>query len=158
MRGYLGKLKTNFVSFFSQGISPHKLSLAVAFGFCIGIIPILGTSTLVCTGVALAFRLNMPLIQAVNYVAYPIQLLLFIPFLKAGTYVSGQQFNYSLSEIQFLFQNDLGNSILKLMYANVFGLLIWLILTPVLFAFIYFLFYFTLKGLEKKRSTNSIKL
>lgn len=158
MREHLGKFKTIFVSFFSQGISPEKLSLAIAFGFCIGIIPVLGTSTLLCTGIALVFRLNMPLIQAVNYVAYPIQLILFIPFLKAGTFISGQQFNYTLSEIQNLFQNDFWNSILKLLYANVFGLIIWLILTPILFAFIYFPFYFTLKGLEKKRSKMSIKL
>ena len=158
MKEHLGKLRTTFVSFFSQGISPQKLSLAIAIGFCIGIIPILGATTLLCTGIALVFRLNMPLIQAVNYVVYPLQLLLFIPFLKAGTFISGQQFNYSLTEIQYLIQHDLWNSILKLMYANVFGFLIWLISTPILFAFIYFPFYFTLKGLEKKRSTNSIKL
>lgn len=158
MKAYFVRLKTTFISFFSQGISPQKLSLAIAFGFCIGIIPVLGTSTLLCTGIALAFRLNMPLIQAVNYVTYPFQLLLFIPFLKAGTFISGQQFNYTLTEIQFLIQNDLWNSILKLMYANVFGFLIWLSLTPILFAFIYFIFFYSLKGLEKKRSNNSINL
>jgi len=158
MERHLGKFKTTFISFFSQGISPQKISLAIAFGFCIGIIPLLGTTTLLCTGLALALRLNMPIIQAVNYITYPFQLLLFIPFLKAGTFISGQQFNYTLTEIQFLIQNDLWNSILKLMYANVFGFLIWLCLTPILFASIYFTLFYSLKGLEKKRSTNSIKL
>ena len=158
MKEHIGKLKTTFISFFSQGISPQKVSLAISFGLCVGIIPLLGTTTLLCTGIALALRLNMPIIQAVNYVVYPFQLLLFIPFLKAGAYISGQQFNYTLTEIQFLIQNDLWNSILKLMYANVFGLLIWLFLTPILFGCIYFAFFVFFQRIRKKRLNNSTKL
>ena len=158
MREHIGKFKATFISFFSQGISTQKVSLAIAFGFCIGIIPILGTTTLLCTCIAFVCRLNMPIIQAINYIAYPFQLLLFIPFLKAGSLISGQTFDYTLAEIQLLIKNDLWNSLLKLLSANGFGLLIWVIVAPFLFAFIYFTLFYVLKEVEKKHSNNSIKL
>ena len=34
-------------------------------------------------------RLNQPLIQAVNFLAYPLQLALLIPFLRAGEWLFG---------------------------------------------------------------------
>ena len=43
------------------GISPDRLALCVAIGVVVGNIPILGTSTVLCTVIALLFRLNQQL-------------------------------------------------------------------------------------------------
>jgi len=145
-------LKSKFASFFTQGISVKDLSLAIAFGICIGIIPVLGVATLLCTGVALFFRLNMPVIQAINYAVYPLQLILFIPFFQAGTFFSGQKFNYSVSDIQLLIKKSLIEAIHLFLQANLYALLVWLFLIPILFGTIYFCSLFFLKGLEKKRT------
>jgi uncharacterized protein (DUF2062 family) len=67
-----------------QGVSPDRLALTLALGFAIGCIPVLGAPTLLCAGLALALRLNLPAIQAANYVAMPLQLLLIAPFLRLG--------------------------------------------------------------------------
>lgn len=72
-----------------QGISPRRLALTLALGFTIGCVPVVGIPTLVCVVLALALRLNLPAIQAANYVALPFQLLLIAPFLRLGAHFSG---------------------------------------------------------------------
>ena len=143
--------KSKLSSFLSLGISPQKLSLAIALGVCFGIIPLLGTTTLICTGIALALRLNMPLMQAVNYVVYPLQLLLFIPFLKVGSWFSGQSFDYSLQEIQQMLADDMLQTIEYFFQANMYALLIWLALAPLLFVTFYFISFFVLKRIGNNR-------
>jgi uncharacterized protein (DUF2062 family) len=71
-----------------QGISPRRLALTLSLGFAIGCIPVVGLPTLVCAAVALALRLNVPAIQAANYVAMPLQLVLIVPFVKLGGLVT----------------------------------------------------------------------
>jgi uncharacterized protein (DUF2062 family) len=67
-----------------QGISPRRLALTLALGFAIGCIPVVGIPTVVCGVLALAFGLNLPAIQAANYVAMPLQLALIVPFVRLG--------------------------------------------------------------------------
>lgn len=67
-----------------QGISPRRLALTLALGFAIGCIPVVGIPTVLCAGLALALRLNLPAIQAANYIAMPLQLMLIVPFVRMG--------------------------------------------------------------------------
>ena len=71
-------------SFLKCGLSPRKLALTLALGSVIGILPVLWGTTLLCVLAAAVFRLNQVSIQAVNYLVYPIQLALFIPFIRMG--------------------------------------------------------------------------
>ncbi len=72
-----------------QGVSPERLALSVAIGIVVGNIPILGLSTLMCALIALAFRLNLPAIQLANAAMAPTQLLLIIPFVRLGEWITG---------------------------------------------------------------------
>ncbi len=74
-------------SWLRQGASPDRLALALALGFAIGCIPVLGAPTLLCAALALALRLNLPAIQAANYAAMPLQLVLIAPFLRLGAWL-----------------------------------------------------------------------
>lgn len=67
-----------------QGISPLRLALTLALGFAVGCIPVIGIPTVLCAGLALALRLNLPAIQAANYAAMPLQLALIVPFVRLG--------------------------------------------------------------------------
>jgi uncharacterized protein (DUF2062 family) len=71
----------------SQGVAPDRLALCVALGVVVGNIPILGVSTILCTVIALAFRLNLPAIQIVQAAMAPTQLLLIIPFVRLGEWI-----------------------------------------------------------------------
>ena len=67
-----------------QGITPEKIALSLAIGICVGVFPIIGTTTALCALAAIVFRLNLPAIQLVNYLVYPLQLALIVPFIRLG--------------------------------------------------------------------------
>ena len=67
-----------------RGITPARLALTLALGFAVGCLPVIGIPTLLCAGIALALRLNLPAIQMANYAAMPFQLLLIVPFVRLG--------------------------------------------------------------------------
>ena len=73
----------------TQGITPDKIALTLALGAVLGVFPLLGLSTPLCAAVGIGLRLNQPVIQLVNYLAYPAQLLLLIPFYRAGERLYG---------------------------------------------------------------------
>ena len=74
------KLARPLVGFLKQGITPRKLALTVALGFVIGLFPSLGITSILCILLALILRLNVPAILLINFFAYPLQLIFFIPF------------------------------------------------------------------------------
>jgi uncharacterized protein (DUF2062 family) len=81
------RLREPILRLLRQGITPEKIALSLAFGIGLGIFPVLGVSTILCTVIALALRLNLPAIQLVNYLTSPAQLLLIIPFVRVGEHL-----------------------------------------------------------------------
>lgn len=77
------------IDLLKQGMDSSRLSLALTSGAVIGVFPVLGIATVACTGVAAFFRLNLPAIQLANYIVFPMQIILFFPFLKIGEAVTG---------------------------------------------------------------------
>jgi Uncharacterized protein conserved in bacteria (DUF2062) len=67
-----------------QGMTADTLALCVALGLVLGIFPVLGCPTPFCALAALTLRLNLPAIQAFNYLVYPLQLALLVPFFRLG--------------------------------------------------------------------------
>ncbi|MGP8082341.1 MAG: DUF2062 domain-containing protein [Terracidiphilus sp.] len=84
MKKFMASLKHNAATWLNQGISPQKLALTLALGFAIGCIPMVGVATALCVIVAFALRLNFPAIQAANWLAMPLQMLLIVPFIRLG--------------------------------------------------------------------------
>jgi uncharacterized protein (DUF2062 family) len=69
------------------GLTPQKCALTLCLGSAIGLLPILWGTTLLCVLLAYLFRLNQVALQAVNYLLYPLQLALLLPFFKLGTWL-----------------------------------------------------------------------
>jgi uncharacterized protein (DUF2062 family) len=72
-----------------QGLSPERMAWSLALGLGAGVSPLVGTSTGLCILLALAFRLNQVVMQVANYLAYPLQLALLIPFIRLGERLFG---------------------------------------------------------------------
>ena len=66
------------------GATPRRLAWSLAFGFAIGINPLLGSTTVLSLALAFLFRLNLVASQISNHLAYPFQLVLFFVFIRAG--------------------------------------------------------------------------
>lgn len=80
----LNRLRKSSAQWLRQGISPRRLALTLSVGFAIGCIPLMGVTTGLCLLVAFLFGLNLPAIQAANWLAMPLQLLLLVPFIRLG--------------------------------------------------------------------------
>ncbi|MCX7008541.1 MAG: DUF2062 domain-containing protein [Kiritimatiellaeota bacterium] len=92
---------------FKQGLSPEKIVLCVVAGGALSVVPILGTTTILCTVAAVVLRLNLPAIQAVNWLCSGAQLLLIIPFIRIGEKLFGAtSLPLSLSQLGTIFRAD----------------------------------------------------
>jgi uncharacterized protein (DUF2062 family) len=70
-----------------QGVSPRRLALSLALGCAVGCLPVIGIPTFLCAALALALGLNLPAIQAANYLVMPLQFLLIVPFVRLGEWL-----------------------------------------------------------------------
>ena len=71
----------------SAGLTPQKLAQTLSIGCALGILPLLWGTTLVCLFVAHILKLNHVVLQTLNYLFYPLQLVLLIPFFKLGAWL-----------------------------------------------------------------------
>ena len=123
-----GKVIDPLWSLLRQGVSPEHLAWSVALGAVIGIIPVLGVTTLLCTVVALPLRLNLVAIQAVNWLVYPLQFLLILPFFRLGERLFGAPpLTLAPSELLAMIQADAWGSVHALWSTTMHGLVVWLI-------------------------------
>ncbi len=112
-----------------QGVTPVRLAWSVALGATLGVIPMLGVSTLLCAAVALPLRLNVVAIQVANYVVYPLQVLLLLPFFRAGEWLFRQPpLTLKPAELAAMLKNDPWGSMQFLWDTTVHALVVWLLL------------------------------
>lgn len=74
-----------------QGLSPERLAACLVLGFLLGVFPLPGSTTLLCASVALLMGLNLAAMQLVNYMVYPLQLILLVPFMQIGRWLFGSR-------------------------------------------------------------------
>lgn len=121
-----------------QGVTPHKLAQSIAFGIVIGVSPVLGLTTALCILAAYIFRLNHIAIQAVNYLAYPLQLALLIPFIKIGERLYLQPYvSLNVLSIVEQFKINIKIALQKYFLLGLMGATAWLIMAPIIFAVVY---------------------
>ena len=112
----------------SQGVTPEKMSQALATGFVLGMTPMLGISSILAVAVAAFFRLNQVAIQIANYAAYPAQILMFIPFVRTGEWVFGlASAAINPSDIASMFSDDFQASIQLYGQSLLAGWIVWLL-------------------------------
>ena len=118
-----------------QGITPEKIALSIAFGIVLGVFPALGWTTLLCVIAAAWLRLNLPAMQLVNLLVYPLQLILLVPFLRAGELLfRSHPMGLSLPQIVGLIHAGMWQAIKVLWVATVHGIVVWAILAlPAIF-------------------------
>jgi uncharacterized protein (DUF2062 family) len=122
----------------TQGVSPGKLALALSLGVTLGTFPVLGATTALCALVALVLRLNQPAIQVANYVAYPLQLLLYIPLFQAGAWLFGlPPVPFTLSQLQAELTADLGGTVARYLVHDLRAVAAWGLVAPAVAAVLF---------------------
>jgi uncharacterized protein (DUF2062 family) len=144
------KILLPIVDLLRQGITPEKIALSIALGAVLGIFPVLGSTTILCAAAAFVLRLNLPAIQLVNFLIYPLQLILFLPFLRAGSRISGAApVTLSMKEVFGMIKSDPWSLIKMLWTASLGAMAIWIGLSPLVIAAIYFTLALALRRLHR---------
>jgi uncharacterized protein (DUF2062 family) len=115
-----------------QGLSPEKIALCLALGAALSSVPIsFGLGTALCAAAAIVLRLNLPAIQAANWLAAPLQVLLFIPYMRAGEFLTrARPLPLSLAQISAMFRADLWGSLARLWGSILRATLGWALALP----------------------------
>jgi uncharacterized protein (DUF2062 family) len=141
---------------FQQGMSAEKIALCITLGFLIGTFPVLGSTTLLCGLAALAFRLNLPLIQLVNYFVYPLQLILLLPLWHMGQVVLGQKpLDISMAQLAQMIHQNLWLTMEQLWWVTVAGIGAWVLAAVPLGFLIYGSLFFLLRRFLQRKLQNA---
>lgn len=126
MKAKLNKIKDKITALLKQGLSPKELSQSIIVSGIISIIPILGVSTFMITMVSLKWKLNLPVMIAVSYLMWPIQILLIIPFIRVGEFIFSVPRNqHTVEEIISSFQSSFFKTLSQLSFELLCGLGGW---------------------------------
>ena len=148
---YTQKIFDSLSKLAREGMESEKMALCIALGIVLGIFPILGATTLMCTIAALAFRLNLPLIQLVNYAVYPVQIILLVPFYGAGSWVfTGNLPVDVIRQMIASLQNDFWGSMHQLGDLTLYAVFVWLVVSP---AIVWLAYAFSKPAVAKIQST-----
>lgn len=135
------KLIDPIIKLLRQGISPEKLGLGMAVGVVIGIFPVIGSTTLLCTIAAFTLRLNLPAIQLVNYLVYPLQIALLIPFFHFGAWLFDiEPLSLSAGQLISMFKTDLQDTIIQLWDTTMRAIVAWGLISLPVVACLYAIF------------------
>lgn len=115
----------------SCGITPERLSWAIAAGIVLGVFPIMGTTTLICFLAGWAFRLNQPVLHVFSNVVYPLHLALIVVFIHAGQHLfNAPQLSFSITEMLERFKESPLQFCRDFGVAALHGIVAWMVVAP----------------------------
>jgi uncharacterized protein (DUF2062 family) len=123
-----------------QGITPQKIALTLALGTVIALFPIMGTTTALCVLVGVALQLNQPIIQLVNWIAWPLQISGIYFFVRAGEWITrSPPVSFSISALLVAFKHSPVRFLQQYGMTGLRGVLAWALIAPGVAALIYVL-------------------
>ena len=154
---FQSKIGKPILKFLGQGISPEKLSLSIAIGAAIGILPIVGVTTLIGFAIAIIFRLNVPVVQLLNYMVYPLQFVLIIPFISLGAFIFQSDLSLSsINHLDVLADNSFWVTIASFSEMIFYAIIAWLLTCIPLSALVYFAAVGVLRRVDRNREGNPV--
>ena len=145
------RLLDPILALLTQGITPEKIALSIAIGAIVGIFPVLGTTTVLCTAVGAALRLNLVAIHTVHYVMTPVQILLIIPFVRVGEHLVGAAPQpLSIKQGLDLIAQGAVQAVVALWDAIVHAMIGWMAIGPLAIVLSYFLFKALLRRFSRR--------
>jgi uncharacterized protein (DUF2062 family) len=146
-------LKAKIIALFKQGLTPIELTQSILVAALFSIIPILGVTTILLTGFSLKRKLNLPIMIAISYLAWPLQILMIIPFINIGEFIfSVPQSNHSAQEIIASFQESFFGTLSQLSFELLCGFGGWLLTAVPFFTVIYLVLNFLISKFSPSKT------
>lgn len=124
----------------TQGVTPQRLSFSLGVGTVCSLFPFLGFTSLLNLGVGIALRLNQPILQVLNQLLGPVQLVMILVYVRAGEFVWGATGEpFSVTEMVTSFAElSLMEFLTRFGWAGVHAFTAWILTAPLLLAAVYF--------------------
>lgn len=122
------------IALLTQGITADKVSYTLALGTGLSLFPFLGFTSLLNLAVGLALRLNQPLLQTLNQLLGPIQLVMIVVYIRLGERIWGaERLPFSIELLIQVFRDASFSEFLRRFgMAGVHAFTAWLITLPLL--------------------------
>jgi uncharacterized protein (DUF2062 family) len=123
-----------------RGLQSRNLALALALGVTIGLVPSVWGASLLCCFLAACFGLNQAVVQLANYLVYPLQIMLLVPYFKLGNNLfSGPNLSGNLTALPALLRSAPLETVDRFWQANLRAIAVWLLTAPLLLGVSYIL-------------------
>lgn len=124
----------------TQGVTPDKLAATLAVGTACSLFPFLGFTSLLNLAVGVRLRMNQPILQTLNQVLGPVQLVMIVIYVRGGEWLwrAGAD-HFTVAEVLRIFREaSLGEFLQRFGWAGVHAFSAWALTTPLLIAALYF--------------------
>jgi len=134
------RLVDPLVAQLTQGVTPARLSATLAVGTTCSLFPFLGFTTLLNLAVGLRLKMNQPILQTLNQLLGPVQLVLILAYVRLGEWLwraAGDRF--TLAEMMAVFREEsLGVFLQRFGWAGVHAFTAWALTAPVLIVVLHY--------------------
>jgi uncharacterized protein (DUF2062 family) len=120
-----------------QGLTAAQLSLALVTGVAIGVLPVIWGTSVICFFLAWLLGLNHVVVQTTNYLVYPLQIALFLPFSLCGRALFPDRFSDSAPFSLTLMTSNWSQLDSAVIAIQLSALLGWMLTTPALSGVLY---------------------
>ena len=123
----------------TQGVTPDRLALTLAVGTACSLLPFLGFTALLNLGVGLVLRLNQPILQTLNQLLGPVQLVLILVYVRAGEFIwRAAPVPLSIPTLVSAFREDPWAFLQRFGLTGIHAATAWLLSVPLIVAVLYF--------------------
>ncbi len=124
----------------TQGVAPDKLAATLAVGAACAMLPFLGFTALLTLGVGLALRMNQPILQTLNQLLGPLQLVMILVYVRAGEWIWRSHDNrFAIADMLRTFRDaSFGEFLQRFGWAGIHAATAWLISVPIIIVGIYY--------------------
>jgi uncharacterized protein (DUF2062 family) len=145
----------------TQGITPEKIALTLAFGFALGMFPVFGFTTLFCFCAAWLLKLNQPMIQLLNQALWPVHLPVFYACWRLGEMVfhvpRDERIVLSARVIYNAFRTNLTHAVHDYGEGLFHTIIIWAILMPPTIVVVYYVSLPVIRGVTRIKTEVAAK-
>ncbi len=151
------RLRDPIVAQLTQGVSPDKLAATLAVGTACALLPFLGFTALLTLGAGLALRMNQPILQTLNQLLGPLQLVMILVYVRAGEWIwRAHENRFSIADMLRTFRDaSLGEFLQRFGWAGIHAFTAWLLSVPVIIVGIYYPLRPVIKKLAALRAPQS---
>jgi uncharacterized protein (DUF2062 family) len=124
----------------TQGVSPDAIARTLAVGTACSLFPFIGFTTLLNVGVGIAARMNQPILQTLNVLLGPLQVLLILVYVRLGEVIwRATDDRFTVPEMVRAFHTGSVTEFLRRFgWAGAHALTAWVLTAPLLIAAVYF--------------------